>query len=383
MRLPFRSLIPQTWTGTNPRELERIAFASTGLRKRLEAAKNDVIDPIQTRVMVGETNFSSVKLAPGDKVPPVLLAKTAISVPCGNDDASFVIHRANASGTQVVVGQDFAIGVHDLDDGIGVKWFTGGTPFYFADILPNDPSTLVALSAQTQVWSFWHIPRSFTSLAFDRVDDAGLRVFNNPPFRTVGWDPALIALKGHLGLGRWVLSHLSHSSEAPTFICSDLWSRDKDGVVTVAHTKIDGGRTQPETVHMGSYNDLTLDNDDVPYSMTFPDSTRMMWWEGDSTIEVHVSLLEVQKTTKKSSVAGALELLAAKSDSRWRLNWQKYSFDPFMGRAAVIQGKQLRILDFVGEKFYGPPVDPEEWGRIGGMFNAMGINGTSNDTVAT
>jgi hypothetical protein len=159
----------------------------------------------------------------------------------------------------------------------------------------------------------------------------------------------------------WLFSASSVDSTAAYDV---IVHRPSSGIVDVYHKALRplNWRNPPPSdqlqdalvsVHHGTYENLTLSEQDVPYSITYPDGVRVLIWEdahGMPIVKFHMSELR----QGGDSFAGVLYSDEGDED----LLWGRYSLSGFMGRFCFLRGQDIRVLDL--------GVDPSVFESLGG-----------------
>ncbi|KAH8829843.1 hypothetical protein DL96DRAFT_905460 [Flagelloscypha sp. PMI_526] len=103
-------------------------------------------------------------------------------------------------------------------------------------------------------------------------------------------------------------------------------------------------RWHVNVVHDSKYDDLALNNaTSSPYLVVYPDAWRLLWWMSVSQVHVHISSL-----TPGDGRSSAGILFEWPSPRTASLAQNQITFDPFSARFCIADGKELRIVDFVG-----------------------------------
>lgn len=116
----------------------------------------------------------------------------------------------------------------------------------------------------------------------------------------------------------------------------------------------------PVTIHQQQFghSEFPLDYEDVPYSVTFPDRWRIMWWEDartESLIQFHYSRVEeveasssLSEFVPSDSFRGVLDTRPEDSQEEFEgpFAYSRYTFVPFLGRACFVEDDGFRVVDY-------------------------------------
>ncbi|KAH8834249.1 hypothetical protein DL96DRAFT_1579973 [Flagelloscypha sp. PMI_526] len=257
-----------------------------------------------------------------------------------------------------------SLGVHHMSTGQTYRWSHEGYDLSFADLYDDDPNLLLGMNPDERQFVVYQLPISERPLK--RVDAWGISVIDNPPLQTIVWeeDPSIHPQNvdpAAQGISRWMLSYDSNGSS----MCLDFWKRYEGGQLILEHirlTKSEEGHSFPlrnEIVHASSHQDIVFDPASCPYSKTFPDKTRVMWWgQGGRRaavprhLFVHFSSLVngslVQGIDKPVDPEFLAVLDLGEDKAHSKVYWSKYSFEPGLGRVCILhRDLGIRVLDYV------------------------------------
>ncbi|KAH8826856.1 hypothetical protein DL96DRAFT_1710020 [Flagelloscypha sp. PMI_526] len=409
MEFPRSALVGEN-SSPSRQDLERITMGHRALLARLRKQSPDsVIEATRTRTIAGQLRFHSVKLVPGGRflVSSTLsniqlwdlglessdiyrLAATAeVPDPWELGETDLIVHRFSWTGDTLHVAVslhchtvrdivitifvretvtltcllgrvsfhigDEAVGIHDFATGIGIKWYTDGLAFDYADLVPNERGILVATSCERMIYAIYPIPADFSQFQDRRPDSDGLIVIENPPIVLKSWSSQLKDLGAPesclaMGLTRWASSYHNYDSAA---MCIDFWAQFNDDEIHVEHVRLltDQTTTDEPTLflrqHIAAYPNLFLRNNDIPYSKTFPDGTRAIWWEVQDNAHLRIHVSDFARGPSESET-GTIDLNVDLPEERHRIYWARYSFEPILRRAVVIKADYgLQVLDYI------------------------------------
>ncbi|KAH8810494.1 hypothetical protein DL96DRAFT_1627344 [Flagelloscypha sp. PMI_526] len=256
------------------------------------------------------------------------------------------------------------LGVHDLKSGGTWRWSTGNIDFDVFDLFGSTGNFGTAKSSEHDCVSMYALPDSAPTTTYA----SGLRSphVNNPPVKEWkgqlkdidresphGISIAMYAFDdkdSQLGFEAWGTSLKEDAQDGITLTWNRLVSPPRTSPsVTVTGSKEDSVDTLPvlETSHSQVYPNLSLGFGADPYGMAFPDQYRFMWWLDPETITLRFHCSDLREGSSHS-VSGVLHQREVESDQeRSAVHWRIYTFSPIMGRGCFVEGKEIRVLDFV------------------------------------
>jgi hypothetical protein len=195
---------------------------------------------------------------------------------------------------------------------------------------------------------FFPVP-AFTS------DSAGtVRMVNNIPSGYTSW-PEEFERFGPIRSMQTTACLIAYPRVGPLNWEIILRTEDRKAVIlSLTLVRLPDGSWKIYSVDESQYSrkEFPIARHDVPYTCTFPDLWRALWWEDDETesiIKLQYCSKAPDATSKEEAFLGVLtkvDLDDGDDESR-PLTHSRYSFQPFLGRGCYVQKEGIKVIDYI------------------------------------
>ncbi|KAH8828687.1 hypothetical protein DL96DRAFT_1595359 [Flagelloscypha sp. PMI_526] len=167
-----------------------------------------------------------------------------------------------------------------------------------------------------------------------------------PPLKSYDWSLEMPLTDPHLlTSSAWTSSYTPPGTDAHFDIIPFGAPNDSQTHFSTVHKELRtvDGLTAPVTTHKGRYCLPTRSVFQNPFACTFPNGERLLWWFDDSKIRFHLSSVV---DDDDPGVHGVL-FEAHMGGPMLPRTWTGVSLDVGVGRLCVLNGKEVRVVDFV------------------------------------